>query len=305
MYQQPIFTRKIGKANGKKNGHEPDMLNRGTATDVVVPMVLEASRKAAASDPRCAEWDWISERHNIEVMCLRSLEDKEDLYYLLPQRFVDVWEENVREGKKCRLVNAGGHIGWHIRGYESKEGAEERAEEQTEGKTQEQPKKEMPGVRFRLIRYQDMRPGIEPAYLVDELIPSQGLVLIWGKQKTFKSFWLLDLMLHIAMGWPYRDRAVRQGPVVLLRLRGGHGYKGRIEAQRRRYEISDDTEVPLYVMPGQANLILKATKPQNSFVDGFVDVDPGMTDRNRLVKAWPSLFDCSGGQCENKMPSRE
>ena len=80
-----------------------------------------------------------------------------------------------------------------------------------------------------------MRPGIEPAYLVDELIPSQGLVLIWGKQKTFKSFWLLDLMLHIAMGWPYRDRAVRQGPVVYCAFEGGHGYKGRIEAQRRRY----------------------------------------------------------------------
>jgi hypothetical protein len=107
-------------------------------------MVLEASRKAAASDPRCAEWDWISERHNIEVMCLRSLEDKEDLYYLLPQRFVDVWEKNVREGKKCRLVNAGGHIGWHIRGYESKEGAEERAEEQTEEKPRSNPKKKCP-----------------------------------------------------------------------------------------------------------------------------------------------------------------
>jgi hypothetical protein len=36
-----------------ENGHEPDMLNGGTATDVVVPMVLEASRKAPASDPRC------------------------------------------------------------------------------------------------------------------------------------------------------------------------------------------------------------------------------------------------------------
>jgi hypothetical protein len=32
MYQQPIFTRKIGKANGKKNGHEPDILRAARET---------------------------------------------------------------------------------------------------------------------------------------------------------------------------------------------------------------------------------------------------------------------------------
>jgi AAA domain/Bifunctional DNA primase/polymerase, N-terminal len=110
-------------------------------------------------------------------------------------------------------------------------------------------------LRFRLIKFQDMRPGLEPAYLVDELIPSAGLVLVWGKQKTFKSFWLLDLFVHVAMGWPYRDHAVRQGPVIYCAFEGGHGYKGRIEAIRRHYGINDDVDVPLYVMPGQVDLI--------------------------------------------------
>jgi hypothetical protein len=91
--------------------------------------------------------------------------------------------------------------------------------------------------------------------VVDELIPSAGLVLVWGKQKTFKSFWLLDLFVHVAMGWPYRDHAVRQGPVIYCAFEGGHGYKGRIEAIRRHYGISDDVDVPLYVMPGQVDLI--------------------------------------------------
>jgi AAA domain/Bifunctional DNA primase/polymerase, N-terminal len=110
-------------------------------------------------------------------------------------------------------------------------------------------------LRFRLIKFQDMRPGLEPAYLVDELMPSAGLVLVWGKQKTFKSFWLLDLFVHVAMGWPYRDHAVRQGPVIYCAFEGGHGYKGRIEAIRRYYAIHDDVDVPLYVMPGQVDLI--------------------------------------------------
>jgi AAA domain len=100
-----------------------------------------------------------------------------------------------------------------------------------------------------------MRPGLEPNYLVDELIPSAGLVLVWGKQKTFKSFWLLDLFVHVAMGWQYRDHTVRQGLVIYCAFEGGHGYKGRIEAIRRHYHIADDVDVPLFVMPGQVDLI--------------------------------------------------
>ena len=120
-------------------------------------------------------------------------------------------------------------------------------------------------LRFRLIKFQDMRPGIEPTYLVDELMPSAGLVLIWGKQKTFKSFWLLDLLVHVAMNWPYRDHAVRQGAVVYCAFEGGHGYKGRIEAIRRHYNIADDVDVPLYVMPGQVDLIAD----EKTLVDEF------------------------------------
>ena len=120
-------------------------------------------------------------------------------------------------------------------------------------------------LRFRLIKFQDMRPGLEPAYLVDELMPSAGLVLVWGKQKTFKSFWLLDLFVHVAMGWPYRDHAVRQGPVIYCAFEGGHGYKGRIEAIRRHYGINDDVNVPLYVMPGQVDLIAD----EKALVDEF------------------------------------
>ena len=103
-----------------------------------------------------------------------------------------------------------------------------------------------------------MRPGLEPAYLVDELIPSAGLVLVWGKQKTFKSFWLLDLFVHVSMGWAYRDHAVRKGLVIYCAFEGGHGYKGRIEAIRRHYKIADDIDVPLFVMPGQVDLIKDA-----------------------------------------------
>src|SRR5258708_9154331 len=62
------------------------------------------------------------------------------------------------------------------------------------------------------------------------------------------------------MGWEYRDRSVRQGAVVYCAFEGAHGYKKRIEALRRQHQIENDTLVPLYIMPGQANLIKEHTR---------------------------------------------
>ena len=56
-------------------------------------------------------------------------------------------------------------------------------------------------------------------------------------------------------GWEYHDRCVRQGAVVYCAFEGAHGYKKRVPALRRHYEIAEDDHVPLYIMPGQANLI--------------------------------------------------
>src|SRR5262245_34303965 len=72
-----------------------------------------------------------------------------------------------------------------------------------------EPEPQQPrGYRFKLVAFNDMKPGLEQLYLVDELIPIAGLVDIWGKPKCFKSFWTLDVMFHVAMGWEYRDRSV-------------------------------------------------------------------------------------------------
>jgi hypothetical protein len=84
--------------------------------------------------------------------------------------------------------------------------AEGFGQEQREAPKSE-PLKTERKLQFRLIRYKDMRPGVDPTYLVDELIPSAGLVLLWGKEKTYKSFWLLDVARR-------RRAAVRHAHIV-------------------------------------------------------------------------------------------
>jgi AAA domain len=115
----------------------------------------------------------------------------------------------------------------------------------------EQPPKKY---RFPLLRFGEMRPATEPDYLVDELIPMEGLVVVYGAPKSGKSLWVLDLALHIALAWEYRDRAVQQGTVIYCAFEGAHGYRKRCEAFRRCHGLTDE-DPPLYVVPGRADLI--------------------------------------------------
>src|SRR5262249_4348610 len=109
--------------------------------------------------------------------------------------------------------------------------------------------------RFKLIPFWEMRPGVgEQPYLVDELLPSRGIVVIWGSHKSFKSFVTLDIMFHIARGKEYLDRAVQQGTIAYCAFEGGHGYRKRIEALRRHHKLPEDERTPIYVMAGSANL---------------------------------------------------
>ena len=185
--------------------------------------------------------------------------------------------------------------------------------EEARAQSAEAPQTEPPrGYRFKLVAFDDMKPGLEQLYLVDELIPVAGLVDIWGKPKCFKSFWTLDLMFHVAMGWEYRDRSVQQGAVVYCAFEGAHGYKKRIEAIRRHYELEDGQHVPLYIMPGQANLIadhktliaditgqLNGTKPicvvldtLNKSLMGSESKDTDMSAYVRAAEAIRDAFKC-------------
>jgi AAA domain/Bifunctional DNA primase/polymerase, N-terminal len=117
-----------------------------------------------------------------------------------------------------------------------------------------QPNQKPRKLRFKLTRWCDMRPGTEQTYLVDELIPIKGIVVLWSPPKSFKSFVALDISLHVALGWEYHDRAVQQGLVVYCAFEGGHGFDKRIEAQRQYYGL-EGQDLPMPVLKGMANLI--------------------------------------------------
>jgi hypothetical protein len=105
---------------------------------------------------------------------------------------------------------------------------------------------------FTLTRFNEISLSTSAVYLVKNLIPRAGLIIIWGPPKCGKSFWTFDVTMHIARGEPYRDRPVQQGTVVYLALEGGNGFRRRIEAYRRAHDV---TEAPFYLITDRVDLI--------------------------------------------------
>jgi AAA domain-containing protein len=106
--------------------------------------------------------------------------------------------------------------------------------------------------RFQLTPFRDIAITEGVAYLVKDLLPTPGLVVVWGPPKCGKSFWMFDLSMHIALGREYRGRRVQQGPVVYLALEGDRGFTYRVEAFRRRHSVKD---APFYLITDHTDLV--------------------------------------------------
>src|ERR1700722_658064 len=109
--------------------------------------------------------------------------------------------------------------------------------------------------RFRITRFGTIKPDSAAQYLVKGLLQSTGLAVVWGAPKCGKSFWVFDLLMHVALGWTYRDHRVTSGPIVYCALEGAQGHKNRIEAFRRGKlsgaadsEEAADSDPPFYLM---------------------------------------------------------
>jgi AAA domain len=91
--------------------------------------------------------------------------------------------------------------------------------------------------------------------LIKGLIPRVGLTVMWGPPKCGKSFWVFDAMMHVALGWVYRDRRVHRGPVVYCAFEGQTGIEARVAAFRQRFLEHYQGEVPFFLEPVTLDLV--------------------------------------------------
>lgn len=116
---------------------------------------------------------------------------------------------------------------------------------------------------FKLIPFNEITHSREINYVIRGLIPREGLILVYGAPKCGKSFWVMDMTLHVALGWKYRGRKVRQGNVVYIACEGVSGVTARIEAFRQTKLTENADLTPFYLIGATLDLIKQHKKLQD------------------------------------------
>jgi hypothetical protein len=107
--------------------------------------------------------------------------------------------------------------------------------------------------RFPVVRFRDFEPLEGDDYCVKDLLPRAGLAVFWGKPKSGKSFFVFDLLMHVALGWDYRGHRVRQGPVVYVCLEGGRAFRKRRESFQQA-KLKNGEDPPFYFIVNPLSL---------------------------------------------------
>jgi RecA-family ATPase len=109
--------------------------------------------------------------------------------------------------------------------------------------------------RIHLIPFEEIKLSTERSDLVQGLIPRVGLTVLWGPPKCGKTFWIFDLVMHVALGRKYRGRRVHQGPVVYCAFEGQQGIGKRKEAFVQKHLQNYGDKVPFFLMPVTMDLV--------------------------------------------------
>jgi len=103
------------------------------------------------------------------------------------------------------------------------------------------------GKRFEAIPIHEFAQGASPAWIIKGILPRADLAVVFGESGSGKSFWVFDLVCHIARGIPYRGKKVKQHHVAYIAAEGAGGFKNRVRAYAKANDI-DLTDLDISVI---------------------------------------------------------
>ena len=136
--------------------------------------------------------------------------------------------------------------------------------------------------RFKPIPWAGIEPDLEEEDLIDGLIPSSGLIVIYGPPGCGKSFFASHLVLHIAAGLPYAGRETKKAHVVYIAAEGQKGFKKRVKAAREALDLKLTDDVWFSLIPVTPNLgadvndvgkLIDAIKKEGGQPPGLIVID--------------------------------
>jgi len=105
---------------------------------------------------------------------------------------------------------------------------------------------------FPLIHWSELKVMKPRNYLVKGLIDQGGMSVLYGASNSGKTFTAIDLACHVALGWEWCGKKVKQGAVLYIAAEGGLGILERLTAFKKHHGLKDEADV--YVLPRSINL---------------------------------------------------
>jgi hypothetical protein len=99
-----------------------------------------------------------------------------------------------------------------------------------------------------------IEPALTAVYLVKGWLDRGAASVVYGESNVGKTFFALDLAMHVAAGLPWHGCRVAEpaGSVLYIASEGGHGVRNRISAIRQeRIELSSDR---FHLLPATVDL---------------------------------------------------
>ena len=79
---------------------------------------------------------------------------------------------------------------------------------------------------------------------VEDVLGTGQMSVLYGDSNTGKTFFVLDLCVHVAFGWKWNGYECDKGGVIYAALEGAHGIRNRIAAVKEYFAEQIDGETP-------------------------------------------------------------
>lgn len=100
---------------------------------------------------------------------------------------------------------------------------------------------------YKWINADDVKAVLEIQDFVENTLRDHEMSVVYGKPGCGKTFFMVDLAMHVALGRKWNGLEVEQGAVVYVSMEGAHGMKNRVHAFRSHHGV--EGKIPLYIIP--------------------------------------------------------
>lgn len=146
--------------------------------------------------------------------------------------------------------------------------------------------REPPPPRFRLLTDLELEQMPPITFLVDGVLPTEGLAAIYGPPSAGKSFLALDMACAVATGSPWLGKRTRQGSVVYIAAEGRAGLQQRLRAWKEQQGLVD-MSIPVFFITEAANLLQRGDLAALLMLFSTMDPKPALIIIDTLHRSMP------------------